>query len=93
MILLNQTFYNIFKASKHFVELEDRYMEKVAWRESNIRELDISSSDLSSGCLIRMLSQMKQLTYLSVSHNEFFSDEVTQIKKHNHILQSHLTNI
>lgn len=63
--------------------LEDQHMKQVEWESSRIRELDLSSTELSTECLMDMLCRSNGFTYLGLAHCEFFDDKVLEemIKK------------
>ena len=51
-------------------------MMAVNWDKANIEELDITSTELSSGCLEDILLRIHHLKYLAVGHCDFFTDKV-----------------
>uniref|UniRef100_A0A5K3F8G3 F-box domain-containing protein n=1 Tax=Mesocestoides corti TaxID=53468 RepID=A0A5K3F8G3_MESCO len=56
--------------------LEDEYIMKVPWENSQLTELDITSTELSSECLDSFLSRIPNFTYLAAGHTDFFNDKV-----------------
>nr|CDS28942.2 f box:lrr repeat protein 7 [Hymenolepis microstoma] len=56
--------------------LEDEYIMRVPWENSQIRELDITSTELSSECLDSFLSRIPSFHYLAAGHTDFFNDKV-----------------
>ena len=51
-------------------------MKEVEWEQSRIRELDITSTELSGECLLDILCRMPGFHYLAVGYCDFFSDKV-----------------
>jgi hypothetical protein len=56
--------------------LEDHNMMQVEWDKSLLRELDLTSTELSSECLMTILCQIQSFTYLGLGYCEFFNDEI-----------------
>lgn len=73
MSILHSCMHNIYYIH---VGLEDQHMKQVEWESSRIRELDLSSTELSSECLMDMLCRSNGFTYLGLAHCEFFDDKV-----------------
>ena len=59
-----------------FVGLEDRYMCDVEWESAILHELDLTSTELSSDCLMDILCRLPGFTYLGLGYCEFFTDKV-----------------
>lgn len=49
---------------------------QVEWEKSSVQELDITATDLSSECLIDMLSRIPCLRFLSAGQLNGFNDQV-----------------
>jgi Leucine-rich repeat (LRR) protein len=56
--------------------IESEAIKSVEWNQTNLEELDLSSTDLDEQALLLMLSESPNLTYLSVSHCDAFTDHV-----------------
>ena len=54
-------------------------MRAVEWENSCIRELDLTSTELSSECLQDILLRMPGFTWLGLGYCEFFNDKVSGI--------------
>lgn len=63
-LLMNQT------------SLKSEYVMEVEWEKANIQELDITATDLSTECLIDMLSRIPGLRFLSAGQLNGFNDSV-----------------
>lgn len=48
----------------------------VEWDKTNLRELDITGTELSEGSLIYLLTRIPALTYLSAGQQDGFNDQV-----------------
>jgi len=66
--------HRIFNA---YAALEDGHMKSPEWETSRIHELDLASTELSSECLMDILSRMPGFSYLGLAHCEFFTDKVS----------------
>jgi len=51
-------------------------MMQVEWEKSSIQELDITATDLSTECLIDMLTRIPNLRFLSAGQINGFNDSV-----------------
>lgn len=51
---------------------------QVEWEKSSIQELDITATDLSTECLIDMLTRIPNLRFLSAGQINGFNDSVKQ---------------
>lgn len=49
---------------------------QVEWEKSSVQELDITATDLSTECLIDMLSRIPNLKFLSAGQINGFNDSV-----------------
>jgi hypothetical protein len=58
--------------------LENQNMHAVEWESSRIHELDITSTELSSECLLDILCRMPGFTYLGLGYCEFFNDKILE---------------
>ncbi|KAG5310486.1 FXL12 protein, partial [Acromyrmex insinuator] len=56
--------------------LQSEYVMQVEWEKSSILELDITATDLSTECLIDMLSRIAGLRFLSAGQLNNFNDNV-----------------
>ncbi|XP_022249139.1 F-box/LRR-repeat protein 2-like [Limulus polyphemus] len=56
--------------------LKDEHVMLVEWNQTHIQELDITGTDLSSECLIILLTRIPALRYLSAGQQDGFTDEV-----------------
>lgn len=52
---------------------------QVEWEKSSIQELDITATDLSTECLIDMLTRIPSLRFLSAGQINGFNDSVIYI--------------
>ena len=59
------------------IGLQDQFMMEVDWVQSKIRELDLSSTELSNECLLHVLTTMPGFTHLGLGYCEFFDDNVS----------------
>lgn len=51
-------------------------MMSVEWEKTNLQELDITASELSTECLINVLCRIPNLRYLSAGQQDGFTDVV-----------------
>ena len=58
--------------------LTDEAIRAVDWKNSQLCELDISSTDLSEETLIEFLTNLPKLSYLAVSFCDGFTDKVSR---------------
>ncbi|CAG9118986.1 unnamed protein product [Plutella xylostella] len=56
--------------------LESEYVMQVEWEKSSIQELDVTATDLSTECLIDMLTRIPNLRFLSAGQINGFNDSV-----------------
>ncbi|XP_059469512.1 F-box/LRR-repeat protein 2 isoform X2 [Neocloeon triangulifer] len=63
-LLMNQT------------SLQSEHLMQVEWEKTAVQELDISATDLSTECLIDMLTRIPALRYLSAGQINGFNDSV-----------------
>ncbi len=56
--------------------LLSEYVMQVEWEKSSVQELDITATDLSTECLIDMLSRIPNLKFLSAGQINGFNDSV-----------------
>ncbi|CAB3222991.1 unnamed protein product [Arctia plantaginis] len=56
--------------------LQSEYVMQVEWEKSSIQELDVTATDLSTECLIDMLSRIQNLRFLSAGQINGFNDSV-----------------
>lgn len=49
---------------------------QVEWEKSSIQELDVTATDLSTDCLIDMLTRIPNLRFLSAGQINGFNDSV-----------------
>lgn len=56
--------------------LQSEYVMQVEWEKSSIQELDVTATDLSTECLIDMLSRIPNLRFLSAGQINGFNDTV-----------------
>lgn len=61
---------------------------QVEWEKSSIQELDITATDLSTECLIDMLTRIPGLKFLSAGQINGFNDSV-----HQHFFASRLHKV
>lgn len=52
---------------------------QVEWEKSSIQELDITATDLSTECLIDMLTRIPNLKFLSAGQINGFNDSVKKL--------------
>ncbi|PAA87441.1 hypothetical protein BOX15_Mlig019071g1 [Macrostomum lignano] len=62
----------------HHCELVDAHMMAVDWEHSHVKELDITSTELSANCLENVLTRIRSLEYLAVGYCDFFTDAVME---------------
>uniref|UniRef100_A0ABD2X6X4 F-box domain-containing protein n=1 Tax=Trichogramma kaykai TaxID=54128 RepID=A0ABD2X6X4_9HYME len=60
----------------HGTNLHSEYVMQVEWEKSSIQELDVTATDLSTECLIDMLSRIPGLRFLSAGQLNGFNDAV-----------------
>lgn len=58
--------------------LENEAVSQVEWDQTNLEELDLSSTDLDEQTLLNLLNTVPNLSYLSVAHCDGFTDHVFQ---------------
>ncbi|ESO01587.1 hypothetical protein HELRODRAFT_81553, partial [Helobdella robusta] len=58
--------------------LEDQHMMAVEWQVSKIRELDLTSTELSNDCLMDVLIRIPGFTFLGLGYCEFFDDQILE---------------
>ncbi|XP_054263236.1 F-box/LRR-repeat protein 2 isoform X3 [Macrosteles quadrilineatus] len=63
-LLMNQT------------NLKSEFVMQVEWEKSSVQELDITATDLSTECLIDMLTRIPSLRFLSAGQINGFNDSV-----------------
>ncbi|CAH2059606.1 unnamed protein product, partial [Iphiclides podalirius] len=56
--------------------LQSEHVMQVEWEKSSIQELDVTATDLSTECLIDMLSRIPNLRFLSAGQINGFNDSV-----------------
>lgn len=56
--------------------LQDEHVLAVDWDKTNLRELDITGTELSESSLIYLLTRMPSLRYLSAGQQDSFNDQV-----------------
>lgn len=56
--------------------LKSEYVMQVEWEKSSVQELDITATDLSTECLIDMLTRIPSLRFLSAGQLNGFNDSV-----------------
>lgn len=56
--------------------LKSEYVQEAEWDKSNLQELDISGTDLSTDCLIDLLTRIPALRFLSAGQINGFNDSV-----------------
>ncbi|XP_015793617.1 F-box/LRR-repeat protein 7-like [Tetranychus urticae] len=56
--------------------LKDEHVKAVEWEKTNLQELDITACELSTDCLIDMLSRIQGLRYLGAGQQDGFNDLV-----------------
>ncbi|CAG0891352.1 unnamed protein product [Darwinula stevensoni] len=56
--------------------LKSEYVMSVDWEKTNIQELDITATDLSSECLLEILLRIPGLRWLSAGQQDGFNDKV-----------------
>lgn len=56
--------------------LKSEYVMEADWEKSNLQELDISGTDLSTECLIDLLTRIPALRFLSAGQINGFNDSV-----------------
>lgn len=63
------------KYTRH-LDLQSEYVMQVEWEKSSIQELDVTATDLSTECLIDMLTRIPGLRFLSAGQLNGFNDSV-----------------
>ena len=56
--------------------LQSEHVMQVEWEKSSIQELDVTATDLSTECLIDMLTRTQNLRFLSAGQINGFNDSV-----------------
>lgn len=62
--------------AKLVADLQSEYVMQVEWEKSSIQELDVTATDLSTECLIDMLTRIPGLRFLSAGQLNGFNDSV-----------------
>lgn len=62
--------------SLSFTGLHSEHVMQVEWEKSSIQELDVTATDLSTECLIDMLTRIQNLRFLSAGQINGFNDSV-----------------
>lgn len=57
--------------------LLSEHVQAVEWEKTQLQELDITGTDLSSECLIDLLTRIPALRWLSAGQQDNFTDSVT----------------
>lgn len=60
----------------YFTDLRSEHVIQVEWEKTSIQELDIAATDLSTDCLIDMLTRIPGLRFLSAGQLNGFNDSV-----------------
>ncbi|CAF0803134.1 unnamed protein product [Didymodactylos carnosus] len=63
----------------HVIGIEDSGILSAEWESSYINELDISSTELTEGCLLDLFSRLPKLNYLAVPNCDGFTDKVLEL--------------
>lgn len=63
---------------------------QVEWEKSSIQELDITATDLSTECLIDMLTRIPNLKFLSAGQINGFNDSVKKYSMNYNFIFSYL---
>jgi hypothetical protein len=56
--------------------VEDAHMRAVEWENSPIHELELTSTELGTDCLMDILTRCRGFTYLGLGYCEFFVDKI-----------------
>lgn len=56
--------------------LQSEHVMQVEWEKSSVQELDVTATDLSTECLIDMLTRTQNLRFLSAGQINGFNDSV-----------------
>lgn len=64
------------KYTKYILDLQSEFVMQVEWEKSSIQELDVTATDLSTECLIDMLTRIPGLRFLSAGQLNGFNDSV-----------------
>lgn len=59
-----------------YLGLKSEFVMQVEWEKSSVQELDITATDLSTECLIDMLTRIPNLRFLSAGQLNGFNDNV-----------------
>lgn len=60
----------------YFLGLKSEFVMQVEWEKTALQELDITATDLSSECLIDMLTRIPALRFLRAGQINGFNDSV-----------------
>ena len=60
-------------------DLVSEHVMQVEWEKTALQELDISATDLSTECLIDMLTRIPGLRFLSAGQLNGFNDSVSKL--------------
>lgn len=66
----------IFHINKKHIVLQDEHVINVEWDKTNLRELDITGTELAESTLIYLLTRIPALRYLSAGQQDGFTDRV-----------------
>jgi hypothetical protein len=58
--------------------IESEAIKQVEWEQTNLEELDLSSTDLDEQALLYILNSSPNLSYLSVAYCDGFTDQVIE---------------
>lgn len=65
-----------YNKNLNFLDLHSEYVMQVEWEKSSVQELDITATDLSTECLIDMLTRIPSLRFLSAGQLNGLNDSV-----------------
>ena len=56
--------------------LQSEYMQAVEWEKTQLQDLDITGTDLTTECLTDLLTRLPALRWLSAGQQDAFNDSV-----------------
>jgi hypothetical protein len=85
--------FSILSTCFNVSDLISENVMQVEWEKTALQELDITATDLSTECLIDMLSRIPNLRFLSAGQLNGFNDSVSTRSRPKMLLQLPVTMI
>jgi len=68
--------HNLTNTLLNHTDLQSEYVMAVEWEKTQLQELDISATDLSTECLTDLLTRLTSLRWLSAGQQDGLNDSV-----------------